>query len=153
MFTACGIMHRRCCLLMTRIRWNWLQFPADDQDQVELFTVPPDPGHQQAASTVHYTTSCKHSLVLVTMGEITARNMLCWLKLLIKLLLLHLVGCLYYCIFFHSRTCVVYLPMVRWRDRNAYESKWMNIRSSNVVFVRTEIAKTPRVLNLINRSI
>jgi len=30
------------------------------------------------------------------MGEIIARNMLIWLKLLIKLLLLHLVGCLYY---------------------------------------------------------
>ena len=32
------------------------------------------------------------------MGEIIARNMLSWFKLLIKLLLLHLVGCLYYCI-------------------------------------------------------
>jgi len=32
------------------------------------------------------------------MGEIIARNMLNWLKLLIKLLLLHLVGCLYFCI-------------------------------------------------------
>ena len=30
------------------------------------------------------------------MGEIIARNMLSWLKLLIKLVLLHLVGCLYY---------------------------------------------------------
>jgi len=45
-----------------------------------------------------YTTSCKHSLVLLRMGEIIARSMLSWLKLLIKLLLLHLVGCLYYCI-------------------------------------------------------
>ena len=32
------------------------------------------------------------------MGEISARNMLSSLKLLIKLLFLHLVGCLYYCI-------------------------------------------------------
>jgi len=32
------------------------------------------------------------------MGEITARNMLSRLKLLIKLLLLHLVDCLYYCV-------------------------------------------------------
>ena len=32
------------------------------------------------------------------MGEIIARNMLSRLKLLIKLLLLRLVGCLYYCI-------------------------------------------------------
>ena len=58
----------------------------------------PLPGHQQAASSVHYTTSCKHSLVLLKMGEIIARNMLSCLKLLINLLLLHLVGCLYYCI-------------------------------------------------------
>ena len=49
-----------------------------------------------AASSVHYTTSCKHILELLRMGEIIARNMLSWLKLLIKLLLLHLVGCLYY---------------------------------------------------------
>ena len=32
--------------------------PAGDQDEVEL--VIPQPGHQQAASSVHYTTSCKH---------------------------------------------------------------------------------------------
>ena len=51
-----------------------------------------------AAPSVHYTTSCKHSLVLLRMGEIIVRNMLSWLKLLIKLLLLHLVGCFYYCI-------------------------------------------------------
>jgi len=31
--------------------------PAGDHD-----TVPPHPGHQQAASLVLYTTSCKHSL-------------------------------------------------------------------------------------------
>ena len=48
--------------------------------------------------SVHYTTSYKLSLALLRMGEIIARNMLSWLKLLIKLLLLHLVGCLYYCI-------------------------------------------------------
>ena len=35
----------------------------------------------QAASSVLYTTSCKHSLVLLRMGEIIARNMLSWLKL------------------------------------------------------------------------
>ena len=40
-------------------------------------------------SSVHYTTSCKHSLVLLRMGEIIARNMLSWLKLLINC---------YYCI-------------------------------------------------------
>ena len=65
---------------------------AGDQDEV-----PPHPGHQQAASSVLYTTSRKHSLVFLRMGEIMARNMLSWLKLLIKLLLLHLGGCLHYC--------------------------------------------------------
>ena len=37
-----------------------------------------------AASSVHYTTSCKHSLVLLRMGEIIARNMLSLLKSLIN---------------------------------------------------------------------
>jgi len=50
----------------------------------------------QAASSVHYTASCKHSQVSLRMGEIIARNMLSWLRLLIKLLLMHPVGCLYY---------------------------------------------------------
>ena len=48
--------------------------PAGDQDEVEL--VPPHPGHQHAASLVLYTTSCKHSLVILKMDEIIARNML-----------------------------------------------------------------------------
>jgi len=30
--------------------------------------------HQQAASSVHYATSCKHSLVLLRLGEIIARK-------------------------------------------------------------------------------
>ena len=47
-------------------------------------------------SSVLYTTSCKHSLVLLRMDEIVARNMLSLLKLLIKLFFLYLVGCLYY---------------------------------------------------------
>jgi len=59
--------------------------------------------HQQTASSVLYTTSCKHSLVLLRMGEINAWNMLSWLKLLIKLLLLlYLVGCSNYCINIYS---------------------------------------------------
>ena len=48
---------------------------------------------RQGASSVHFTISCKHSLVLLRMG---------WLKVLIKLLLLHLVDCLYYCIHSYS---------------------------------------------------
>ena len=37
-----------------------------------------------AASSVHYTTSCKHSLELLGMGEIIVRNVLSWLELLIN---------------------------------------------------------------------
>jgi len=37
---------------------------------------PHHPCHQQAASPVLYTTSCKHSLVFLRMGEIIAQNML-----------------------------------------------------------------------------
>ena len=40
--------------------------------------------HQQAIYSVHYTTSCKHSLVLLRVGKIFCRNMLSWLKLLIN---------------------------------------------------------------------
>ena len=36
------------------------------------------------ATSMHYTTSCKHSLVLLRMGEMIARNMLRWLWLSIK---------------------------------------------------------------------
>jgi len=32
--------------------------------------------HLPAASLVHYTASCKHSLVLLKMGETIARNLL-----------------------------------------------------------------------------
>jgi len=42
------------------------------------------PRYQPAALSMHYTTSCKHSLVLLKMGEVIARNMLRWLKLLIN---------------------------------------------------------------------
>jgi len=65
----------------------------------------PHPGHQQAASLELYTTSCKHSLASLRMGEIIAQNMLSWL--LIKLLLLHLVGCLYIYIY-------IYIYMLLW---------------------------------------
>jgi len=42
------------------------------------------PAGKPAASSVHYTTSCKHGLVLLRMGEIIVRNMLSWLELLIN---------------------------------------------------------------------
>jgi len=43
---------------------------------LQLVIVPLHPCHQQAASSLLYTTSCKHSLILLRMGEIIARNML-----------------------------------------------------------------------------
>jgi len=46
-------------------------------DQKEVEPVPTLLGHRHAASSsVHYTTSFKHSLVRLRMGEIIARNML-----------------------------------------------------------------------------
>jgi len=42
----------------------------------KLDEVPHHPAYQPALSSVHYTTSCKHNLVLLWMGEIIARNML-----------------------------------------------------------------------------
>jgi hypothetical protein len=48
-----------------------------------------------ATSWVHYITSCKHSLVLLKMGEIIARNMLSWLELLInRYCCIYLVVCI-----------------------------------------------------------
>ena len=41
-------------------------------------------GHWPATSWVHCTTSCKHSLVLLRMGEIIVRNLLSWFELLIN---------------------------------------------------------------------
>jgi hypothetical protein len=50
------------------------------QEHYTVFTAcggtPPHPGDQQAASSMLYTTNCKHSLVLLRMGEIIARNIL-----------------------------------------------------------------------------
>jgi len=57
--------------------------PASNLDAEEPI-VPPHPGYRPETSWVHYTTSCKHSLVLLRMGEIIARNMSSWLELLIN---------------------------------------------------------------------
>jgi len=63
---------------LTKVEKHWYKaptiLPAGDQHEVEL--VPPHPEHQQASSSVLYTTSCKHSLMLLRVGEIIARNML-----------------------------------------------------------------------------
>ena len=77
-------MHRRWCRPVAWLRWKG---------------VPPHPGYRSAASSVHCTTICKHSLVLLRMGEIIARGKHVELIGIInKPLLLHLFGCLYYCI-------------------------------------------------------
>ena len=48
------------------------------------------------ASSVHYTASRKHSLVLLKMGEIVAPKHVELIEIINKSLLLHLVGCSYY---------------------------------------------------------
>ena len=60
-------MNRRCCRSVTLMGWKSRL-----------------PGYLPAASSVHYTTSCKHSLVLLMIGAIIGRNMLSWLELLIN---------------------------------------------------------------------
>ena len=85
MFTVCGIKNRRCCLLVARMRWYTVS------------PFPPHPGHQQAAPSVLYTTNCKHSLALPEDGRNYRPKHVELIEIVIKLLLLHLVGCLYYC--------------------------------------------------------
>jgi len=50
----------------------------DKDNQLNMFRVIISPilRSLQAVSPLHYTTSCKHSLVLLRMGEIITRNML-----------------------------------------------------------------------------
>ena len=48
-------------------RLNLHEHDDDDDD---------DDDDDESIFTVHYTTSCKHSLVLLKMGEIIVRNML-----------------------------------------------------------------------------
>jgi len=51
-----------------------------------------------ATSSVHYTTSCKHSLVLLKMGEIIARTMLSLWELLINR-----YCCIYFVVYFINK--------------------------------------------------
>jgi hypothetical protein len=52
--------------------------------------VSPLPDYRPATLWVYYTTRCKHSLSLLMMGEINARNMSSWLRIVNELLSLHL---------------------------------------------------------------
>ena len=81
---------------------------------------------------MHYTTCCKHSLVLLRMGEIIARNMLSLLKLLIKLLLLHLVGCLYVYIY-------VYIHM--YTHTHTHTHRYISSSCEGVVIPRGLVCK------------
>jgi len=60
------------------------------------------------------------------MGEIIARNMLRWLKLLIKLLLLHLVGCLYY---YYRPDTLSYCHKMRDLYDVSINARWRNRQS------------------------
>jgi len=60
--------------------------PSGSQD-----AVPPNPGYRPATSWVHYTTSCKHSLLLLRMDKIFTRNMLSWLGLINRYSCIYLV--------------------------------------------------------------
>jgi hypothetical protein len=69
----------------------------------------PLPGYRPAASSVHYTTSCKHNLVLLQMGEIIARNMLSSWELWINR---------YCCI--QLGVCIIWDSCVHWRHNDGY---------------------------------
>jgi len=79
-FTACVTMHRRRYRLVTWMRWNY---------------IPPYPGCKPVASSVHYTTSCKHSNGAPEDGRNYRRKHIELIEIINKPLLLHLVGYLY----------------------------------------------------------
>ena len=72
MFTACGIMHRRCC--------------------------------RPAASSVHYTTSSNTQSSAPEDGQNNCPKHVELIEIINKLLLLRLVGCLYYFVQVDSET-------------------------------------------------
>jgi hypothetical protein len=70
-------------ILNTWCRKLWFRYDVDNQ-LGGTTTVPPFPGYRTVTSWMHFSTSCRHSLVLLKMGEIIAWNMLSWLELLIN---------------------------------------------------------------------
>ena len=84
LFAACGVMHRRCCLLVTGMRWNWTistsSWSPTGSTVCALYhklqtqsSAPEDGGNHRP----------KHVELI---------------EIINKLLLLQLVDCLYYCI-------------------------------------------------------
>jgi hypothetical protein len=61
---------------------------------LEAGGVPPLPDYRPVKLWVHYSTSCKHSVVLMNMGKIIAPKHLELIGIINKPLLLHLVACL-----------------------------------------------------------
>jgi len=129
--TACIIIHRRCCLLVTRMRWTVLYVgafaPAYQTVHLVLVTTgrsicscipdsPPHPCHQQAGAyapayqTVNLILSpagsiagaLYHKLLTQSSAPEDARNYrpkhVELIEIISKPLLLHLFGCLFYCI-------------------------------------------------------
>ena len=62
----------------------------------KLDEVPPHPAYQPAASSVHYTTSCKKKSSVPEDGRNYRPKHVELIGIVNKPLLLHLVGCLYY---------------------------------------------------------
>ena len=63
---------------------------------LEAEAVPPLPGYRPATSSVHYTTSYNIQSSAPEDGQNNCLKRVELIGIIIKLLLLHLVGCLYY---------------------------------------------------------
>ena len=64
------------------------------------------------APSVNYTTSCKHTLVLLKMDEIIARNVLCRLKLLIKIIIVIVASSWLFVLLYQSCTVTQHIRSV-----------------------------------------
>ena len=91
MFTACGIMHRRCWWPVASMRRNdFLRIQAT--------------GRQHRGCIIPQAVT--HSLVFLKMGEIIARNMLSYLELLInRYCCIYLVVYIIYISLYFFETC------------------------------------------------